>query len=64
MCLDLSESMSQRSAVSDSRFNPSEDEFDPQTEAESVTKGYLDGCSKSFILDRGMFRLGFMTELT
>jgi hypothetical protein len=57
MCLDLSESMSQRSAVSDSKFRSlqeeEEEEFNPETEAEIVTKRMLNGYSKSFILDKG-----------
>ena len=58
MCLDLSESMSQRSAVSDSRLRSSEEEeeeFDPGAEAEIVTKRFLDGYLKSSILDTGEF---------
>ena len=58
MCLDLSESMSQRSAVSDSKFRLSEEEeeeFDPETEAEIVTKRFLDCYSTSVILDSGKF---------
>jgi hypothetical protein len=60
MCLDLSESMNQRSAVSDSRSGPSQEdeekEFDPQTEAERITERYLEGHSMPFILDRGNYK--------
>ena len=54
LCLDLSESMNEKSAVSDSRFAvPMEEEFDPETEAKMVTKELLNGYSDAFILDRG-----------
>ena len=58
LCLDLSESMNQKSAVSDSRFAAAmeEEEFDPETEAKMVIKELLNGYSDSFILDRGRSR--------
>ena len=59
LCLDLSQSMNKRSAISDSRPTAHEEKFKPETEAKKVTVELLDGYSDSIILEQGTHKNAF-----